>query len=146
MKKTRKKHSPQRGGFTLLELMLVFFILVTISGVGIVAITGQRDKARERTARIYVNTLNTAVKRYDGDVGRPPTNEQGLAALVQCPADLHNPDDWAGPYIDSTAKSTDPGGNEYQYVSPGRDGRSFDIWSYGPDGIGETSDDIGSWQ
>jgi general secretion pathway protein G len=147
MKKTGKHQSPQRGGFTLIEVMMVLFIIVMIASVGVVAVTGQRDKARQRTAFAYVKTLETAIDRYDGDMGRPPTNEQGLLALVQCPADVHNPDDWAGPYVKSTAISRDPWGSEYQYASPGRgDGRHFDIWSFGPDGIDGTDDDIGSWK
>ena len=145
MKIPRKKQSPRRGGFTMLELMIVLFILVMISGLTIVAVTGQRDRARQRTAFTYVNLLKGAVNRYEIDMGRPPTAEQGVAALIQCPADVHNPGDWGGPYIESTATSRDPWGGEYQYASPGKDGRSFDIWSYGPDGIDGTEDDIGSW-
>ena len=147
MKKPGRNQSPQRGGFTLIEVMMVLFIIVMIASVGVVAVTGQRDKARQRTAFAYVKTLETAINRYDGDMGRPPTTEQGLLALTQCPADVHNPDDWAGPYIQNNATSRDPWGNEYQYASPGRgDGRSFDTWSFGPDGIDGTDDDIGSWK
>lgn len=141
-----QKHSPHRGGFTLLELMLVLFILAMMSGLAVVAISGQRDKAQKRTAFAYVNLLKSAVNRYDGDMGRPPTTEQGLQALCQCPTDVHNPDDWAGPYIENTATFRDPWGGEYQYASPGREGRSFDIWSYGPDGRDGSDDDIATWK
>ena len=129
----------------MLEVMLVLLILVTLVSLSIGVIRGQREKANRRAAFTYVKTLANAVKLYDSDVGRPPTTDQGLLALTAPPADLPNPAAWAGPYIENTATSRDPWGNEYQYVSPGRTGRDFDIWSYGPDGIDGTEDDIGSW-
>jgi len=65
--------------------------------------------------------------------------------LIYRPSDLTNPAAWEGPYLQERAGIIDPWGNEYQYMSPGRDGRRFDIWSFGPDGIPDTDDDIGSW-
>ena len=145
MKNHRKRQLPHRGGFTLLEVMLVLLILVTIVSLSVGVIRGQRERANVRAAFTYVKTLEHAVKLYDDNVGRPPTTDQGLMALVAVPTDLPNPAAWAGPYIEDTATSRDPWGNDYQYASPGRTGRPFDIWSYGPDGIDGTEDDIGSW-
>lgn len=146
MKNNRQKRSPHRGGFTLLEVMVVLFILVTMAGLAVVAVQGQRAKAQRQTAFAYVKTLETAINRYDMDVGRPPSQEQGLTALVTPPQDLPNPGAWAGPYIASSATSRDPWGMEYRYVSPGREGRPFEIWSCGPDMVEGTEDDIGSWK
>jgi general secretion pathway protein G len=126
--------------------MLVLFILVTLAGMAVVVVRGQQAKAQRNAAFTYVKLLEGSVERYIGDVGRPPSNEQGLAALISCPADLPNPGSWAGPYLRDTATSRDPWGNEYQYASPGRTGREFDVWSYGPDMIDGTEDDIGSWR
>ena len=144
MKIPRKNLSPRRGGFTLLELLVVLFILMMIFGLAIGVVAGRRELANRRVAFNYVKTLELAIEAYANDVGHPPTTEQGIAALIECP-EIANPGDWGGPYIKSNATSRDPWGNEYQYASPGRDGRSFDVWSYGPDGIGNTDDDIGSW-
>ena len=56
-----------------------------------------------------------------------------------------NPSKWEGPYLDSDLP-LDPWDNPYQYVSPGiHNPDGFDIWSYGPDGINGTEDDIGNW-
>jgi len=145
MKTNRRKRSPHHGGFTLIEVLVVLFILVVIAGLGVTAIFGRLDMANRRATFTYVKSLETAVKGYELDMGRPPTTEQGLAALQNVPADAPNPGRWAGPYIESTAASKDPWGNDYRYVSPGREGRSFDIWSVGKDGIDGTEDDIGSW-
>jgi len=149
MEKNRRNRQPQRGGFTLLEVMIVLFILVSLMAMAVVAVQGTQKKANARIALAYIGTLKTAVDRYVVDVGYPPTSEQGLAALVSCPADISE-GDWGGPYIQDTAKKNDPWGNEYQYVSPasrsGSTTREFDIWSFGPDRQNGTDDDIGSWQ
>ena len=146
MKDNRRNRQPQRGGFTLLEVMIVLLILVTMAGLGVFAFRGQLEQGRKRTAFTYVKELAGYVEMYELDMGRPPTTEQGLGALVRCPADVLNPGKYApGGYIKSTAVSRDPWGNEYQYVCPGKDGTAFSIWSYGPDGMDGTDDDIGSW-
>ena len=139
------RHRP-RGGFTLLEVMVVLFILVTLASMAVVAVRGTQARAQRQTAFTYVNMLKGAVDRYTLDLARPPTTEQGLSALISAPSDLANPGAWSGPYIEARATSRDPWGNEYRYVSPGpRSGGEFDIWSFGPDGIDGTDDDIGSW-
>ena len=144
MKKNCRKPSPQRG-FTLLEVMVVLIIIVTIAGLAVGAFWGRLIIAQKRAAYTYIETLAAAVEAYKLDVGRVPTTEQGLAALVALPGDLPNPAKWGGPYLKDTATSQDPWGNDYQYSSPGKDNREFSIWSYGPDGVEGTEDDIGSW-
>jgi general secretion pathway protein G len=145
MERNRRDRYPQRGGFTLLEVLIVLFILMTLASLAVVTLRGTQVRAQREATFTYVNTLKGAVDRYTLHVGRPPTTEQGLAALFAAPPDLQNPGSWAGPYLEARATTIDPWGNEYQYISPGRDGREFDIWSFGPDGTDGTDDDIGSW-
>ena len=45
---------------------------------------------------------------------------------------------------ESIATSTTPG-NPYQYRYPSAHGVKYDIWSYGPDGMDGTQDDICNW-
>jgi len=144
MKDNYRSRKPQRGGFTLIEVMIVLFIIVMIMGTAVVAVQGQRNKAQRQTALAYVKMLANAVDRYDVDTGRLPTTAEGLAALVTCPPGVSE-GKWGGPYIKDSATSVDPWGNEYQYVSPGKHG-TFDVWSYGPDGMDGTDDDIGNWK
>ncbi|MCL2710177.1 MAG: type II secretion system major pseudopilin GspG [Planctomycetaceae bacterium] len=140
MEKNRQDQCRKRVGFTLLEVMIVLFILVTLAAMAIVAVTGTQKKAQQRAAFTYVKLLDSAVKRYMIDVGRPP---ESLDQLVNPPDPKGG---WGGPYIEDTATNRDPWGNEYQYATPGtRTSREYEIWSFGPDGINGTDDDIGSW-
>ena len=135
----KQSRNRYRDGFTLIEVMIVLFILVMIMGIGVVAVQGQRELARKRTALAYVKLLASAVDRYDGDVGQlPPT----LEALLSPPEGLEGR--WGGPYLTDNATSIDPWGNEYQYaVEAGK----FRIWSFGPNMMDEggSGDDIGNW-
>jgi general secretion pathway protein G len=138
------RKNPPRSGFTLIEVMIVLFILVMLAGMAVLGVRGSQARAQKQTALTNVRMLKSAVDLYTVAVGRPPSAEQGLAALVTCPSDVPE-GKWSGPYIEATAKSTDPWDNEYQYAYPGKNGGEFDIWSYGPDMMDGTEDDIGSW-
>jgi len=143
MEKHRRNRCPHRSGFTLIEIMIVLFILVLLMGMSVSYLMGTRTKMLRQSTFSYIQTLADAIERYTYDIGSPPTTEQGLAALVDRPNDLPNPAAWVG-YIKATATDTDPWRNKYQYACPGTHGE-FDIWSCGPDGINGTDDDIGSW-
>ncbi|MDR0520300.1 MAG: type II secretion system major pseudopilin GspG [Planctomycetaceae bacterium] len=135
-----------RKAFTLIEIMIVLFIIVMMAGAAVLALNGQRASAQRRITITYVKQLAQALEFYQNDIGQPPSTEQGLAALLNAPSDLPNPAKWNGPYLKDSAKDTDPWGNPYQYIAPGQHTRDgFDVWSYGPDGINGTEDDIGNW-
>ena len=148
MERNKRNRHPQRSGFTLVEVMIVLFILVTLMAMTIVAVQGTRARANRDATLTYIGLLRSAVDRFDVDVGRPPTSEEGLAALIQCPPNVPE-GRWGGPYIHDTATFRDTWGNEYQYASPasrsGSTTRNFEIWSFGPDMINGTEDDIGTW-
>ncbi|GHT21295.1 type II secretion system protein GspG [Planctomycetales bacterium] len=134
-------------GFTLLEVMVVLFILMIMAGLAVTGVLQQQRKAQRDSTVVYVKALSGALDLYEQNIGRPPTTEQGLNALLQLPGDLPNQNKWAGPYLKQTAQTTDPWGNTYQYVSPSNrsPGASYDVWSFGPDGVDGTDDDIGQW-
>ncbi|MDR3199405.1 MAG: type II secretion system major pseudopilin GspG [Planctomycetaceae bacterium] len=133
-------------GFTLIEVLTVIFILLVLASAAVVAYRGTQEKANIDSTVLYVKNLSSALEMYQAHVGRFPTTEQGLSALLNPPSDLSNPARWSGPYLKDSAAAVDPWGNPYQYVCPGtrtRDG--YDIWSFGPDGNDNTDDDIGNW-
>ncbi|MDR3232143.1 MAG: type II secretion system major pseudopilin GspG [Planctomycetaceae bacterium] len=133
-------------GFTLLEVMVVLFILVTVAALAVGAYQGQLAQAKRQSAVVYIKGLASAIELFELNIGRPPTSDEGLNALIAAPGDLSNPAKWSGPYIKETVQTNDPWGNSYQYVCPSARGKgNYDVWSWGPDGINETDDDIGQW-
>lgn len=81
---------------------------------------------------------------FSAHVGRLPTTEEGLAALIRCPPSCEKR--WKGPYITAEAVPLDPWESAYQYRAPGvHNLTGYDLWSLGPDRI-QSDDDIGNWK
>ncbi|MGE5466797.1 MAG: type II secretion system major pseudopilin GspG [Ignavibacteria bacterium] len=133
----------RQSGFTLLELLVVVAIIGLLAGYVGPKYFGQIGKAEVKEARAQIDALEKSLDAYRLDVGRYPTTEQGLAALVKAPPGIAN---WAGPYL-KKGVPPDPWGHPYQYKSPGDHG-DYDVWTYGKDGApggsGENAD-IGNW-
>ncbi|MBK5915358.1 type II secretion system major pseudopilin GspG [Rhodocyclus purpureus] len=134
----------RRGGFTLIEVMVVIVILAILAALIVPKVMSRPDEARVVAARQDISSLMQALKLYKLDNRRYPTNEQGLQALVTKPTIVPIPENWQS-YIEKLPK--DPWGSPYQYVQPGLRGE-VDVMSYGADGqAGGTGfdADIGSW-
>lgn len=140
-------HRAARAGFTLMELLLVMAILVILLGLVAPRFLGTQKKANINAAKVQVGLFKQPLESYALDFNNYPTTEQGLAALVEAPADLEDPSKWKTPYLDSSVPK-DPWGHDYQYENPPtRNKNGFpDIWSLGPDGEEGTEDDIGNWE
>ena len=124
----RNAHS----GFTLIEIMVVVVILAVLGALVVPKILENVDKARVTRAQSDIRAIQTALDLYRLDNFKYPTTEQGLQALVKQPADPSIVNYRSGGYLSSLPK--DPWNNPYQYVSPGTDGRDYDIITYGRDG------------
>lgn len=119
------------AGFTLIEIMVVIAIIGILATLIVPRIMGRPDEARATAAKHDIGTISQALKLYRLDIGRYPTSEQGLNALVVKPSADPVPQNWkAGGYLDSLPK--DPWGHPYQYANPGTKGE-IDIYSYGAD-------------
>jgi general secretion pathway protein G len=130
-------------GFTLIELLLVLVILSILAAVVVPRFTGGTDKARKARAATDIAAIDGAVDRFELDMGRPPTNEEGLAILAQQQAPP-GAKEWSGPYLKQVP--TDPWGNPYLYRSPGQyNTKGVDIASMGPNGQEGGNDDITNW-
>ncbi len=136
----------QARGFTLIEVMVVVAILGILAALIVPKLVGRSDEARVVAAKQDIGTLMQSLKLYRLDNQHYPTNQQGLAALVQKPTTDPVPPNWKdGGYLDKLPN--DPWGHPYQYLNPGLHG-DIDIFSYGADGQpgGSGFDaDIGSW-
>lgn len=144
-KARRRPHG--RGGFSLIELMVVVVIIGLLATVVVINVLPSRDQAMVEKARADISVLETALETYRLDNLAYPTTAQGLQALVSAPQGLNRPERYRqGGYV--RRLPDDPWGAAYQYRRPGRDGRPFDIYSLGADGRegGEGDDaDIGNW-
>jgi len=140
----RSHRHPERG-FTLIEVLLVIAILVVLASLAVVAYGPIQRRANVNAAKSQIGLLKTPLQMFQMTVGAYPTTAQGLDALRTRPGDLPDPAKWDGPYLDSSMPS-DPWGNAYQYTSPGvHNPDSYDVWSFGPDGVNGTDDDVGNW-
>jgi general secretion pathway protein G len=129
------------GAFTLIELLLVLVILAVLASVVVPKFTARSEQARVTAAKTDISQLETALDAFEVDNGRFPTTDEGLAALLQAPANVNN---WRGPYI-KRGLPKDPWGNPYVYVYPGtHNPNGYDLYSFGPDGR-EGNDDITNW-
>ena len=139
----RPKPMPSRWrlhhGFTLLELLVVMVIIGLLVGYVGPRYFAQIGKSEIKAARAQIDGFEKAIEQYRLDVGKFPTNEQGLNALYVRP--LSEPR-WQGPYL-KKAPPLDPWGNPYLYRTPGANG-DFEIISLGKDGApggdGEAAD------
>ncbi len=136
----------RQNGFTLLEILVVVFILGILASLIVPNIMGRPDQARIIAAKNDVRTIVSALKLYRLDTGRYPDTGQGLQALVTKPEAGRIPGNWkSGGYIERLPK--DPWNEAYQYLNPGVHGE-IDVFSFGTDGQpgGEDNDaDIGNW-
>jgi len=125
----RRVMHDRQSGFTLVELLLVMVILGLLASLVLPNFFGQAAKARVKAARVQISSLGTALDAFALDVGRYPTSQEGLDALITRPSGLSM---WDGPYIKKEPPK-DPWGNPYVYDVPSEGGR-YELFSYGSDG------------
>ena len=139
--------SHRQRGFTLIEIMVVVVILSVLAVIVVPTVMDAPDKARVTKVQHDLRTLESALKLYKLDNFRYPTTEQGLDALVKRPQLAPLAKHWnSGGYLDRLP--SDPWGNNYRYLHPGRHG-AIDVYSLGADatpGGGGIDADLGNWQ
>ena len=127
-------------GFTLLELLVVIVIIGLLAAYVGPKYFAQLGKSEVTVAKAQIEAFEKSLDTYRLDVGRYPTTEEGLAALLVAPPAAGTR--WNGPYL-KKAVPLDPWGHAYQYRAPGSKGE-YDIVSMGkdsqPGGSGETAD------
>jgi general secretion pathway protein G len=139
----RHRRAPCRHtatGFTLLELLVVILIIGLLTGIVAPRFLGQISRSEVTAAKAQLDAFDKALQAFRIDMGRFPSNGEGLQALVQAPS---NDSRWRGPYL-KDAVPPDPWGSPYQYRQPSARGKDYDLLSYGhdraPGGTGDDAD------
>ncbi len=134
-----------RSGFTLIELLVVLAILALLAGLVGPQVMNALSDSKTKTAKLQIEDFGAGLDLFTLDVGRYPTTEEGLQALV---SDVGGIKKWNGPYLKKALIPQDPWGNDYQYRYPGEHG-TYDLFSLGVDnsegGEGEAQDVV-SWE
>ncbi len=140
---TAQRHRRTNAGFSLFEILIVIALIGMLAALVIGNMDRILGSGQEEVARVFVTESMVApLMSYRLNVGRYPTTEEGLQALLRKPSD--DVANWQGPYIKNLPK--DPWGQPYQYRFPGEKNQDgYDIWSFGPDGV-DSDRNIGNWQ
>ena len=140
----------RREGFTLIEVLLVIVILLMLAGALVVYLLPQQEGAEKNTTRLLLQQIESALDTYRLNMGRYPTEEQGLDALLTKPTFENERlgDKWQGPYLKPGTKLEDSWGNKIKYEvtdttdESNKNAPRYKLYSVGPDGQPDTADDI----
>jgi len=118
------------SGMTLIEILVVLVLIGIVLGIVGGNFIGRGEKAKADAAKIEIGQIGQSLDLFKLEVGRYPSSQEGLQALIAQPPGVNN---WNGPYWKKSTLPKDPWGNEYKYVAPGQTG-AYDIVSLGADG------------
>jgi len=117
-------------GMTLIEILVVLVLIGIVLGIVGGNFIGKGEKAKADAAKIEIGQIGQTLDLYKLEIGRYPTTQESLQALISAPSGVAN---WNGPYWKKSSVPKDPWGNEYKYVSPAQSA-PYEIISLGADG------------
>jgi len=145
---TRESLTKQSSGFSLIELLVVIAIMAALAAVVAPNVLGRAHEAKVVATVNSMKGIESALIQYKLDNSKFPSSAQGLDALIEKTTIAPIPRKFQkGGYLSD--QPLDAWQNPFVYIAPGRDGRPYDLYSYGADGIqgGEDEDaDILAWE
>ena len=112
MRRSDQKTVEADAGYTLTEMLVVIVIISLIAAVLTPSLLGQLARARVKTANLQLESTATSLDLFKDDIGRYPTQAEGLNALVADPG----AEGWLGPYLKSAKALNDPWGRPLAYA------------------------------
>lgn len=124
-----------RGGFSLLELMLVLAIIGVLTAVAAWSVFGQGERAKRKATRASMAIIKNALEQYHLDKSAWPTSLTALQAGKT-------------PYLEASKALVDGWNQPFLYQTPGSNQREFDLFSKGGNGQFENGggDDVDFWK
>jgi general secretion pathway protein G len=120
-----------KAGYSLLEILIVLAIIAMIAAFVGPRLFALLDHSKVTTARVQVRALETALQTMELDIGRYPTQNEGLDLLVK--ADPKAVAGWQGPYLGG-GMPKDPWGHDYVYEAAVDANHPPKVHSLGSDG------------
>ncbi len=123
-----------RGGFTLVEIIVVIIIIGVLATLIAPRLLGRVGQSKTAAAASNAAALASAIKLYAADWGALPPDMNALAVKAG----------GKGPYVDNADQLKDPWGNMFVLRVPPQKNADFDVVSFGaggqPGGEGEEAD------
>ncbi|TWU07683.1 type II secretion system protein GspG [Stieleria varia] len=129
-----RSRSCRRGGFTLLELLLVLAILVVLGGIVVVNVVGTGEAAKADATQSQLKMVQSFITQYKLRMNTLP---ETLEELKDGPSDASLKAKWVKPIIERVP--TDAWGKEIIYSV---NGNTYELRSGGIDGQMNNDDDI----
>ena len=120
-----RSHRRNRGGFSLVELMVVMVIMGMLVGLAAVRYRSYLISSKQYTAKTQIATIVKAIETFYAQEGRYPTTDEGIQILAEGTAS------WPDGYLDKVP--VDPWKHPYEYVSPGTT-EPYEVICLGADG------------
>jgi general secretion pathway protein G len=119
-------------GFSLIEI-LIALTLLAIAGTFVAGkFLDSKLEGEINSAKIQMSSLDGRLKEFKRKCGIYPTTEQGLESLITKPSGGRECKDYPpNGFIEDNQLPKDPWDHDFIYES---DGKTFNIYSYGPDG------------
>lgn len=126
----KRSVAPAQAGYTLTEMLVVIAIIGLLAAALAPNLMGQLGRARTKAAQMQMETVAAGLEMHLTDVGRYPTPEEGLDALLE-PSETAL--GWTGPYVRDRSALADPWGRPLIY-EVSEEARAYRLRSLGADG------------